>query len=611
MSEPKAINSVYNIEIEKIDPNPDQPRKHFAEESLRDLAESIRRYGVMQPITVFRREHETNGGISTRYEIIAGERRWRASILAGMATIPAIIQEDFDSEQDRFELSILENLQREDLNPVDKARSFARLADEFGMKHAEIADRLGKSREYVTNALRLLALPDNILDALSQGEINEGHTRPMLTLKDKPEELQVLFNEIKAKGMTVREAEVLAKTLYQGKRPVRGAAQRSSRAAAQDLDPEMQEIQEKLTGVLGTPVSIDKKDKGGKLTIDFFSREDLKKLLSAISASGGVQAAISAIEQSQTQEPSEAPEGLSHAQEHAPVQEEHQNAEEAAPRAQAQAADAEPQAEATSAPHDPFMHGSTQREPQEDFGDDFTITPQGAAFEFDESLAGKTVQPGSAHEQAPVRQVGSDSQPSGAARSVQDEINELVGQISPEANTAPQATPTSASSVDETGRVQVDLGEMTYEKPQYSQDFGLDENREKQPAPGTSPYDTLGSPERRVESAPVAGATDDFMPREPAQSEVTGGMEMGSDFVPQEERNQPANPHTQEGGEAATSQANFMMGDASSFAPGASAEPNQQAQAPQQPTQTGNPEARTSSEKYPQGDPYRLDDFSL
>lgn len=586
MSEPKAINSVYNIEIEKIDPNPDQPRKYFAEEALRDLAESIRRYGVMQPITVFRREHETDGGISTRYEIIAGERRWRASILAGMATIPAIIQEDFDSEQDRFELSILENLQREDLNPVDKARSFARLADEFGMKHAEIADRLGKSREYVTNALRLLVLPDNILDALSQGEISEGHTRPMLTLKDKPDELQVLFNEIKSKGMTVREAETLAKTLTQGKRPVRGAAERSSRASAQDLDPEMQEIQEQLTGVLGTPVSIDKKEQGGKLTIDFFSRDDLKKLLSMISASGGVQAAITALEETQAAGPE-------------PVQ-----AQTPAPT---ETPMKQPDTD-TEVAHDPFVNGPVERKQEVSFGDDFTITPQGSAIALDESLQGKTIETQSAHTQEPVRTLsGANTQTSMRAQTRQDEIDALVGQMG---SAAPQnpVQGTAPHQADETGRVQVDLGEMQYNAPQYGQDFATEQGNRQPVGYTPNQYDTLGGSAQQVESNTVSGATDDFMPAAPAQGEVSGGVEVGSEFVPQQNPTPTAPTQPQ----APETTANFMMGDASSFAPQANQAPQQNQPVQPNPQQSaGNPHARTSSEKYPDGDPYRLDDFSL
>ncbi|MFW0870973.1 MAG: ParB/RepB/Spo0J family partition protein [Patescibacteria group bacterium] len=282
MNDLQVINSVFNIEIEKIDPNPNQPRKHFSDESLRDLAESIRRYGVMQPITVVRREQETaGGGIITRYEIVAGERRWRASVIAGMSTIPAIIREDADSEQERFELSVLENLQREDLNPVDRARSFERLVNEFGMRHAEIADRLGKSREYVTNSMRILDLPDNVLDALSAGEIYEGHTRPMLSIKDHPEELQVLFQEIKAKHLTVRQAETMAKALVgKGPKPSRGSS--SVKQDQYARDPEILALQAKLSDTFGTKVSIDAKDDGGKLTIDFFSRDDLKKILDLV-----------------------------------------------------------------------------------------------------------------------------------------------------------------------------------------------------------------------------------------------------------------------------------------------------------------------------------------
>ena len=172
----------------------------------------------------------------------------------------------------KLELAIIENIQREDLNPVDRARAFERLTTEFGFKHAQIAEKVGKSREYVSNSLRLLALPSDILDALGQGKISEGHCRPLMTLGDRPEEQAALFKEIMFKKLTVRESEALARRIAYDK----------IRNKEYILDPETQELEEKLTETLGTRVSIEKKQNGGKIMIDFFSSDDLKHILELI-----------------------------------------------------------------------------------------------------------------------------------------------------------------------------------------------------------------------------------------------------------------------------------------------------------------------------------------
>ena len=210
-------NSVFWIETERVLPNPYQPRKEFNEEALKDLADSIRQYGILQPLVVSRREIDSaDGGFSTQYELIAGERRLRASKIAGLRQIPVIIRIG-DDNQTKLELAIIENLQREDLNPIDRAKAFSQLANEFAFKHADIAKKMGKSREYVSNSMRLLALPQEIQDALSHGKISEGHTRPLLMLTDRPDEQMTLFREMQIRKMTVREAESLARKVAQDK----------------------------------------------------------------------------------------------------------------------------------------------------------------------------------------------------------------------------------------------------------------------------------------------------------------------------------------------------------------------------------------------------------
>jgi ParB family chromosome partitioning protein len=265
-------NSIFWVEIEKIKPNPFQPRREFDEARLRDLADSIRQYGVLQPLVVSREETQTeDGGIIVGYELIAGERRLRASKLAGIDQVPVIIRTGDDSMA-KLELAIIENLQREDLNAVERARAFMRLVEEFKFTHTQIGAKVGKSREYVSNTLRLLALPQEMLDALSQGKISEGHTRPILMLIDRPAEQSVLFKEIMFKKMTVRDAEKAARKIAFDK----------IRKKEYMPDPEITEMEEKLQESLGTRVHIEKKENGGYITIDFFTNDDLHTILGLI-----------------------------------------------------------------------------------------------------------------------------------------------------------------------------------------------------------------------------------------------------------------------------------------------------------------------------------------
>lgn len=231
-------DAIFWIEVEKIKPNPYQPRREFNEEALRDLAESIRMYGVLQPLVVTRSEKiKDDGGLAVEYELISGERRLRASKIAGLVQVPAIIRSNTDDARTKLELAIIENLQREDLNPVDRARSFQRLVDEFALKHAQIGAKVGKSREYVSNSLRLLMLPEEILNALSEGKISEGHARPLMMLIDRPEEQTTLFKEITMKKLSVREAESIARRVAYDK----------VRKKELMIDPEIVELEGKLT----------------------------------------------------------------------------------------------------------------------------------------------------------------------------------------------------------------------------------------------------------------------------------------------------------------------------------------------------------------------------
>lgn len=261
-------DSIFWVEVDRIKPNPFQPRKTFDEAALTSLAESIRQYGVLQPLTVTRKEIERPGqGIFVEYELIAGERRLRAAKIAGILQVPVVIRTAEDTDRMKLELAIIENLQREDLNPLDRAKAFKQLTEEFGLQHKEVGQRVGKSREYVSNTLRILLLPEEMQHALEGGEISEGHTRPLLMLADKPEEQKTLFKEVIERRLTVRDTEALARRVAVDK--VRHKAL---------LSPDLLSLEKQLSERLGTRVRIEKKDTGGKLLIDFFSPEDLTQL---------------------------------------------------------------------------------------------------------------------------------------------------------------------------------------------------------------------------------------------------------------------------------------------------------------------------------------------
>jgi ParB family chromosome partitioning protein len=276
-------DSIFWIEVEKIQPNPFQPRREFDEAKLKDLAESIRMYGILQPLVVTRHETAHEDGLIVDYELISGERRLRAARIAGLARVPALVRTSEDSDRIKLELAIIENLQREDINAVDRARAFDRLIKEFNMKHIQVAEKIGKSREYVSNTLRILALPPEMLDAVSAGKMSEGHTRPLLMLVDRPEEQLVLFKEITTNRISVREAEMIARRIAQ------------DRARKKDKnDPELEELENMLAGSLGTKVYIEKRPNGGKITIDFFSNADVRTILELLNKGKGMTETVAA-----------------------------------------------------------------------------------------------------------------------------------------------------------------------------------------------------------------------------------------------------------------------------------------------------------------------------
>lgn len=249
------------VKITKIEPNREQPRKNFDEDALLELADSIKQFGLLQPILVQDRK--------TYYEIIAGERRWRASKLAGLKEVPVIIRNY--TEQEIVEISLIENIQREDLNPIEEAQAYKRLLTEFNLKQDEVAERVSKSRTAVTNSMRLLKLCDEVQQMVISDMISTGHARAILSVED-PKQQYELAQKIFDEKLSVRDVEKMVRNL--------GKPAKEKKAADKGLDVIYENIQEKLKNTLGTKVAISSKGDGtGKIEIEFYSHEDLDRLV--------------------------------------------------------------------------------------------------------------------------------------------------------------------------------------------------------------------------------------------------------------------------------------------------------------------------------------------
>jgi ParB family chromosome partitioning protein len=267
--QPQAI---FYIEVEKIKPNPHQPRRDFDEAALKELADSIREYGILEPLIVSRLERPLPTGMTTEYQLIAGERRLMAAKLVGLSTVPAIIREG-DDERAKLEIALIENLQREDLNPIERARAFARLADEFGLAQREIALRVGKSREWVANTMRLLALSPEAQKALEEGKITEGHARVILALPSLEDQRRML-EQILARGLTVREAMGEVTRFAPPRRHM-------PRIVAQE-DPISREYAMRLEEALGAKVSVRQRGSYGEISIAFHTPEEFDAIIQKI-----------------------------------------------------------------------------------------------------------------------------------------------------------------------------------------------------------------------------------------------------------------------------------------------------------------------------------------
>ncbi len=274
---PSERDSIFWIEVDKIDPNPYQPRREFNPEALQDLANSICEHGVIQPVLVSRIQRESPRGLEVRYQLIAGERRLRASQLVGLRLIPAIIRKHEPDDRLKLEIALIENIQREDLNVIERARAYKQLINEFHMVQREVALKVGKSRESIANTIRLLSLPEDIQQALAEGRLTEGHARAILMVGSDVEQQRVMFQEIMTTGINSREAEIRSREILG--RPARVMR---PRMASPVVDPELRAAQARLEEILGTRVVLQKKGEHGKIVVEFFSDEELKSILQKI-----------------------------------------------------------------------------------------------------------------------------------------------------------------------------------------------------------------------------------------------------------------------------------------------------------------------------------------
>lgn len=254
--EPIDEESILNIDLSLIDPNKGQPRQEFEKESLEELTNSVKQYGIIQPIIVRKKEN--------RYEIIAGERRWKAASAANLDEIPCIIKKVNDKEA--MKLALIENIQRQDLNPIEEARAFRGLMDEHNLTQEEVAKAVGKSRSYIANTVRLLKLDHKTMDYISTGKISSGHGRALLGIQDEDQREEAVTSIVNNKT-NVRETENMVKRKRKPKR------------IKPSRDPFVEEIEENLMRALGTKVRLCPKKDGGKIEIEFYGDEDLERLI--------------------------------------------------------------------------------------------------------------------------------------------------------------------------------------------------------------------------------------------------------------------------------------------------------------------------------------------
>jgi len=254
---------VVELGINEIEPNADQPRKHFDDEKLTQLAESIKTHGIVQPLIV-RKDKDT-------YRIVAGERRWRAARLAGVTKVPVVIKEVSDKQV--MEIALIENLQREDLNPIEEAEAYERLVVEYKMTQEEISKSIGKSRSAIANSIRLLNLPDALKRLVAEGQLSSGHARALLPVEDTGLQIK-LADEIVKKQLNVRETESYVKKVLSKKE--------RRKAAASVYDSELEHVEERLREIFGTKVKIISGGEKGKILIEYYSTDELNRIIELV-----------------------------------------------------------------------------------------------------------------------------------------------------------------------------------------------------------------------------------------------------------------------------------------------------------------------------------------
>ncbi|MDD5923097.1 MAG: ParB/RepB/Spo0J family partition protein [Eubacteriales bacterium] len=264
--EGSSEDSVRFIDINEIKPNANQPRKTFNEDRIRELADSITEHGIIQPLVV--------RDAGSFYEIVAGERRWRAARLAGLRKIPCLIRSFSDEEN--ILVAMIENLQREDLDPIEEAMGFDQMIREYGMSQEQVSKSVSKSRPYITNSLRLLKLPDAIRQMVSEGQISGGHARALLPIRSENEQIE-LAERIVKEGLSVRDVEKIAQKKEKTRRP----------AKIRTKDPNVQAAERKLREIYGTKASIERRGNKGEIRLSYYNEDDLNRLLDMLTSGSG------------------------------------------------------------------------------------------------------------------------------------------------------------------------------------------------------------------------------------------------------------------------------------------------------------------------------------
>lgn len=260
-------DNVFYVEVHKIRPNPQQPRTEFDDDGIKELSKSIRKYGIIQPLLVSKVEEQSPRGLNVYYQLIAGERRLRASKLAGLPHVPVIIRDDFEEPKVKLEVALIENVQRKDLNPIEEAEAYEKLSKEFGLTQNEIAEKVSKSREVVANAIRLLKLPSDIKESLRVGRLTRAHARALLSFSDENKQKE-MYKQILSGNVSSKDVEASAAT--------------AKKAKANKTESKFSELEKNLSETLKAPVLIQAAEKGGKIVVKFATLEELNTIAKSI-----------------------------------------------------------------------------------------------------------------------------------------------------------------------------------------------------------------------------------------------------------------------------------------------------------------------------------------